>query len=284
MNQTVQVTDQSLATRIQDLVARDEVQLPPLPELALKIQEMLGSESATMNEIGALLQQDAAIVAALLRISNSAAFGGLGRIDNLSAAVQRIGMRQVGAIVTGLGVKGHFQQASGEKGQMLEVLWDHSVTSAFAARTLARKVGINPELAFLSGLLHDCGKVLVLMAIDRIEQEPEQPTTTRATLFELMNDLHATLGAEILEEWKLPEEVVDVARRHHDRVDAGEDMVLSVQAANLITRKLGFHLEPDPEISLVEDRVIEELGLDDMAVATLMIDMEDHLEEMKRLF
>jgi len=284
MNQTVQMTEQSLATQIQELIARDEVQLPPLPELALRIQEILGSDSATMNEVGELLQQDSAIVASLLRIANSAAFGGLGRINNLSAAVQRIGMRQVGAIVTGLGMKGHFQQSVGEKGEILEVLWDHSVTSAFAARTLARKVGVNPELAFLSGLLHDCGKVLVLMAIDRIEQQPDQPTTTRAPLFELMNDLHAPLGARVLEEWKLPEEVVEVASRHHDRVDGGEDLVLSVQAANLITRKLGFHLEPDPEISIVEDRVIEELGLDDMAVATLMIDMEDHLEEMKRLF
>ena len=46
----------------------------------------------------------------------------------------------------------------------------------------------------------------------------------------------------------------------------------------------GFHLHPDPEASVVEHPVIEDLGLDDMAVATLMIDMEDHLEEMKRLF
>ncbi len=132
-------------------------------------------------------------------------------------------------------------------------------------------------------MLHDCGKVLVLKALDRLEEDGEEVPDT-SELHDLMDALHADLGHRVLTSWNLPEAIARVAREHHQRNGQESDTMLSVQAANLITRKRGFHLIPDPEISVVEHPVIEDLGLSDMAVATLMIDMEDHLAEMKSLF
>ena len=284
MTNTLTNNRQSIASRIQEMVAADEVQLPPLPEVALKIQEVLGADMPDMRELGGLLTQDPAIAAGILRIANSAAFGGLGRIENLTAAVQRIGMRQVGAIVTGLSMKGHFQHPSPVKRQILQTLWDHSITAAFAARAIATRIGSKPERSFLCGLLHDCGSVLALAAADRLEESGEMAEATPALLMELMDGLHAELGYSVICNWNLPEELAVAVRDHHGAPGESDDLVLTVQAADLITQKLGFHLRPDEDLSVVGHPVVQALGLDDLTVATMMIDMEDHLIEMKRLF
>ena len=182
MMEAVQETGQSLAFRIREMVTADEVQLPPLPEVAMRVQEILSSEIADTKELDRLISEDQAIVAALLRLANSAAFGGLRQVEDLSTAIQRIGLRQVGALVTGLSLKGHFNQGTGIKKELFEVLWDHAVTSAFAARAIARTVGFDSEKAFLAGLLHDCGMVLVLTAVARIEKMGEDLRPTRNML------------------------------------------------------------------------------------------------------
>ena len=284
MTHAVSSQGTSVADQIRALVAADEVKMAPLPEVAIRVQELLGGDGGSMRELSELLSQDPAIVASLLRLANSASYGGLGRIENLNAAVQRIGLREVGAIVTGMSLKSHFKQATGEKLTILETLWDHSVTTAFAARLIARRMGERAEMAFLAGLLHDCGKVLVLTAVDHLEARGLNVTLTTSALHELMTELHAELGYDVLTSWGLPEDVAEVALRHPEFEPGGEDLLLAVQAANLITQKLGFHLYPDPDLDILDQPVIDELGLDDVTVATMMIDMEDHLEEMRSLF
>jgi HD-like signal output (HDOD) protein len=102
MTRTVELTGTSLATRIMELVEDSRVQLQPLPEVAIRAQELVSDRQASVRHLGDLLSEDPAIVAALLRLANSPVFGGLGRIDTLTAAVQRIGVRQVAVIVTGV--------------------------------------------------------------------------------------------------------------------------------------------------------------------------------------
>lgn len=284
MTGVVQQTASSLASRVRALIEADDVQLPPLPEVATRVQQILASDDADMDELNRLLSQDSAIVAALLRLANSAVFGGLREVSDLSVAVQRIGFRQLGAIVTGLSLKGHFSCGTGVKKELLEILWDHSVTSGFAARAIACEVGADAEKAFLAGLMHDCGKVLVLTAVNKLEEHGFAETPSRGVLLELMDGLHADLGHGVLTDWNLPAEIAEIARTHEDEERCTGEILLCVKAANLITRKLGFHLDPDPEMSVLEEPVMDELGLDDIAVASMMVDMEDHLLEMKQLF
>jgi len=284
MTGVVQQTASSLASRVSALIEADDVQLPPLPEVATRVQQILSSDEADLKELNRLLSEDAAIVAALLRLANSAVFGGMRQVEDLSTAVQRIGFRQLGAIVTGLSLKGHFSSGSGVKKELLEVLWDHSVTSGFAARAIACMVGADAEKAFLAGLMHDSGKVLVLTAVEKLEKHGFAEAPTRSTLIELMDGLHAELGQRVLTEWKLPDDVAQIAKTHEDEERSTDPLLLCVKAANLITRKLGFHLDPDPEMSVIEDPIMDDLGLDDMTIASMMVEMEDHLLEMKQLF
>lgn len=282
--QNLAQSEASLASMISASVLGGRVELPAMPEVALKARELLAAEHLNLRELDELLTADPAIAAALLRLANSAHFGGMGRVKTINMAVQRIGMQEVGAIVTGLALKGQFDHPDPLKKQLLEVLWDHSITTAFAARKIAKEVGIDPEQAFLGGLLHDCGKVIVLSAIDGLEGGALEVAPTRDVVVELMSQLHLNFGHHLLSTWNIESELAEIARNHEVRQTEATDLLLSVQAANLVTKKLGFHLEPDPDLILTEHMIIEDLGLADITLAELMIDMEDHLAEMKGLF
>jgi len=281
--QTIEQTEE-LASRINEMIMKGDVQLPALPEVAIRAQEILSSPELDTRELGEVLTGDQAIAAALLRLANSAHFGGMQEVSTVLGAVHRIGMREVGAIVTGLSLKSHFDHPSPHKKALLQALWDHAITTAFAAQVLARRVGVDEERAFLGGLLHDCGKVLVLSCVDKMENDGPDFTLSRDHVLELMDELHCDLGCHLLVSWNIPGELATVARDHQIRIPGASDLLLCVQAANMITRKMGFHLSPDPELNLTGRPIIEDLGINDIELATLMIDMEDHLEEMKSLF
>ena len=286
MSQVIERDATSLAERILELVRDDRIALPPFPALLARLQALLQRDDVNAEDVARTIRVDPGLVANLLQVANSAAFGGLQRIIDLQQVIARLGLRQVGSMITALQVKGQFTAAHGPNTELTRTLWDHSVTCAFAARRLADQVSADLGQAFLAGLLHDCGNLLVLRALDHLEETGElELAPTDALRREMMERLHCELGHSALVAWNLPEPLPTLVLRHEDPPEAGDDPLLScLQAADLITRKLGFDLAPLPELSLLQEPAIENLSIDDVGLATLMVDMEDYLEELRSVF
>ena len=275
----------SLADRIVEVVRNDEIELPPFPALAVQLQELLAREDADAGKVAETVSIDPAVVARLLRVANSAAFGGLQEITDPKQAIARLGLSQVGAVCSALLVKGQFESGDSINKDVIDKLWDHSVTTAFAARILAEEAGADKTSAFLGGLLHDCGKLLVIRAVDHLSNKGVEIGATENLLEELMNKLHCDLGHMALTIWKLPEPLPEIAKHHEDdAADIEDPVMLCVMAGDLITQKLGFDLDPDPNMTLLQEPAVDNLGIDDMALATLMIDLEDRLEKLREAF
>jgi HD-like signal output (HDOD) protein len=273
----------SLAAQIQAAVADGELTLPPLPQVASRLLELLKNEKAAdPRSVSALIANDAAITASILRLANSASFGGLRRVDELDEAVSRLGMRQVSTLVTAITHKGHFASDDPAKMRVLHGLWDHSVATAMAARHLAGLGGDDRSEAFLAGLLHDVGKLLVLKALDQLEKK-NGDRFTPVVGDELMSLLHSQLGHSVLVSWNLPEPISRVALRHHEPAAPDDVLVLRVQGANAISRKLGLHSHPDPDLDLLDEPAIEALHLGDLELATLMVDVEDEISQVRKM-
>lgn len=277
-------TPSPLTERIRTLVDEEKISLPPLPDLGMKILGMLEDDRCGAGDVAKLVRHEPAVAATILKMANSAAFGGLKSITELSQAIPRLGLRQVASVVTALLHKGHFRPATRVKQATLQCLWDHAVATAIAARHITGMCGGDPEAAFLAGLLHDVGKLLVLKGVDYLESTPDIEITP--VLFsELMGDLHPELGQRILMAWKLPQEVCEVARRHHEnQPGTTRTLLLRVQAANAIARQVAAHIEPKPDLRLEEVPAVEHLGLNELELATLLVDLEDELAEAKNLF
>ncbi len=274
----------SLADRIREAVESGELQLPPLPDLLVRLRTLLDDESVDAPSVARLVRNEPAIVASLLKIANAAAYAGLQEVKDLNQAIARLGLKQVGSLITALMLKEHFRSNDPEKRRLLQGLWDHAVATGLAARRLALQNNGDPEQAFLAGLLHDTGRLLVLKAVDFLEDKDKEQFTG-SLILELMDALHTELGYETLTSWKLPEAICRIARHHHD--EAGDDadgLLMQVQAGDVIARKLGAHLAPSPSLNLSECPAIERMRMSDLELAALLVDIEDEFAEVRSLF
>jgi HD-like signal output (HDOD) protein len=285
MNRTTAATEMPLTESVRKAVDAGGITLPPLPGLVNRLMEILRNrESASSGKVAKLVGTDPAVAATLLRWANSAAFGGLHPISDLSLAIARLGFRQVTSAVTAVAHSGHFHSDDPVKSRVLESLWEHAVATALASRHIAALVGGEPEQSFVAGLLHDTGKLLVLKAVDHLESCTGTEVTP-PVMDELMQVLHTELGHQVLSSWSLPEPICHAALHHHDEeADPDHPLSVRVQAADAVACKMGLHLKPDPSLDLMNLPAIDYLNLADIELASMMVDLEDQIAEVKTLF
>ena len=136
----------------------------------------------------------------------------------------------------------------------------------------------------MAGLLHDSGKLLVLKGVDHLENQKDPVHVTPIVLHELMDVLHAGLGHKTLVTWRLPESICNSTLHHHDHdLESCDALTIRVQAADAVTRKLGEHPKPEPELDLLGEPAVEHLSISDIELASLIVDLEDEIAEVKRL-
>jgi putative nucleotidyltransferase with HDIG domain len=276
----------SLASRIEAEIRAGRVELPVLPEAAARIREITARDGGA-REIVTVIEREQSLAAAILRYANSVAYAGLREITDLQQAVTRLGLATVEQTVLALSAKGAFAAKDRVDEEIYRQLWTHSVTTAFAARRLApRTPGLNSETVFLAGLLHDIGKVVVLRCIGALRRrDPERFSFERSTVLEFFDGLHCKVGDHLCRAWNLPAEIREVARRHHEpNLGPADALIAVIQLASQVAAKLGASLHPDPDISLLGTQGAAILRLDDVRVATLLVDVEDDVSRMHDVF
>lgn len=278
-------TTQPLAEQIREAVKRGRLTLPPLPELAIQLLGMLRDQDhADLTRVGNVIEKDEAFAASVLRLANSALFGGMRQVESLSDASARIGLRQLSTMVTTVSHRGHFVTNDADRLATLHTLWDHALASAVGARQLAVRGGGDRAEAYLAGLLHDVGKLLVLKGVDEIASRPGVPRVDPLVTDALMTQLHCELGGRTLDDWRLPSSIVRVAQHHHDSGPAEEELlVVRVKVASALASKLGFSVHPQPFMQLMPLQCVERLGLGDLELAEMLVDIEDEVRQVKSM-
>ena len=275
----------SLAERVEELISSGEFQLPPVPQLAVRLQMALEDDGTDSRQVADLIRTEPAIAASLLRTANSAAFGGLKPISDLSQAVARLGLKQVQTVVTALLVQGQFEANRQSNQKVLETLWNHAIASATVARDLAGREGYPTEEAFMAGLLHGIGRLIVLRALDRLTQLDPDLRPTETAIDELVEALQYQLGYSTLQSWNFSEDACEAARAMDPDAGPPDKVIIRiVQAADHIARKLGMHPHPEPDLNLMDQDAIEALEISDVEMAALMVDLEDEIDEITSAF
>jgi len=265
---------------IEDLESGN-LQLPTLPEVALRVRDVVDDENASANQIAEIIAQDAALSARLLQVANSPLYRGRQEIDRLSMVVSRLGNKLVRNLVTSQVMKQMFQATNDMVDKRLRDVWEHSVQVAAIARALAANTpGVMPDQAMLAGLLHDIGTLPILYRAE----ERDELLDTPGLLDELILRLHTRIGGAILKHWKFPDMLVAVAAEHEnlERDHPGPaDLIDVVQVANLQS-----HMDTDHPLAIVDwsnVSAFQRLGLDDNVNEIELTDVEE-IQEVKRLF
>jgi len=160
---------------LQDLES-GHLQLPTLPEVALRVREVVDNEDANAGQIAEIIGQDAALSARLLQVANSPLYRGRQEIDRLSMVIARLGNKLVRNLVTSQVMKQMFQATTDLVDQRLRTVWEHSVQVAAIARALAGQApAVDPDQAMLAGLLHDIGTLPILYRAEERAELLETP-------------------------------------------------------------------------------------------------------------
>lgn len=231
--------------------------LPPLPQAVLALQATLRDESASVAACALHIRQDPALTARLLRLANSAFYGVPGRVASIDDAVQLIGLRSLRLLAMTAAVTLQFPAPHGAA-RWHDAFWRHALAVAHLAQGLAELRGQPVERAYVAGLLHDIGR-LVLAAQRGIEDD--RP-----------DDGHAAVGAAVARHWHLPEAVAQAIAGHHAPAagaEPGPTLTDIVHVADALAHGHGFghdHVEHAP---LTDAGAWQRLGGDALDMAAL---------------
>lgn len=261
--------------------------LPVLPEVSQRILRLLKDPEFGLPDLTSLIKEDPVIAVAVMKQANSAAFGGLHEIKDLNGACARLGMKTVANTVQLVANRNLFITGNPGLKNSMNRLWRHSVATAHCANEVARlTLAPNQESIFLAGLIHDIGKILLLELVasppePSIRALQENPDLLR----EIMSSLHGLFGLLICQAWKLPPSLRAAVYFHHapERCPEKEwlPMVHTIALANTIARAEGYGMEEsEEEVFLASHTSTIHLGLSDIKIATLRVDLADTLETL----
>jgi putative nucleotidyltransferase with HDIG domain len=193
-------------------------QLPALPVVVTKVLGMLSNPDLNMRVLCPVLSGDVALAARIIAISRSPYYGQRTLPTTLQAAVQVMGLRDLRNVIISVVTYGLFKSG----GQVAETLWAHSLGVALASRILTFRSGrLDPEQAFLAGLLHDVGQMVFLQGDGEGYSRMARAACLNGTPIadaeqELYGFDHDSIGAKMLESWNIEEEIGKAVGAHHN--------------------------------------------------------------------
>lgn len=269
----------SLAEVIHQRVKSGKAELPVFNPIAQRIQTETARTEPDFQLIEQLIVRDAGLASEVLKTANSSFYRGLTEVTSIRNAILRLGVKEVANIVTLVTHENHFRSKDLLMHKIMRKLWSHSLGCGIGAQLLAKKIGL-PELAqeaFLAGLLHDVGKLVIIKVIDNLISTKEMPMNlSEALLDDALDRLHTECGYSLMVEWNLPAKYAESVREHHEEKYDGKDLLLViVRFVNKISWKIGLGLRHDTSISLTTTTEFELLNLNDIGVAELEIKLEE---------
>ena len=240
-----------------------DLSIPPLPRTAEKVLERLRDPGVNLPKIAEDIAEDQVLAAAVLRLVNSPMYRGLSHIASLPLAIARLGTNIVRTMMVQQSVRASlFDKQIGNRA-LAEVVWRRSLGSACIMRSLSRFTKVDQEDAFLVGLLHDIGNVMVLR-IMHAQQMVMHDSLDVATFEYLCHETHQEFGELIADAWGLPEALKALIAKHHTYPESDDPLRLQrlqLIASDSIAAMLGY--APTAQLNLLGSRAILELGLAD---------------------
>lgn len=243
--------------------------VPSMPRAVYAVMDACDRPDTGANDIARSVMADQGLTANVLRLANSAAYGHRRRVTTVSDAVVIMGMSAVKSLAISAHTADLLNRALPGYAMRRGELWHHSLNVAFLCRAIARDPGSQArEEAFVAGLLHDMGKVLLSGFLgDGFDTLTRAAHERRSRLDECERDLlgfdHAELGARLTHEWRFPGRLVEAIGVHHHPDDAtlAPGLAACVSTADAVAHALAAGIGPDDVPHLVDEAWLDELDL-----------------------
>lgn len=278
-------------------VLRDEiiaviVTLPAMRPSSIRLLELVQNPEHNIDEMVDALEFDPGLTANLLRWANSAYFGGVHQITSVRDAAVRLGASQMGNLITtscaapaiGKRVVG-YELAPGS-------LLEHSMMVAVGTNVIVEACKADrPSHTFTAALLHDIGKIALGPFIEKQGGAVEDLARQEEVPFDeaeraVLGIDHQEVGALLLQEWNIPESIVEAVRWHHQPSEhSGEKSAVDlVHAAEILTLETGIGTGVDGEHYRLDDQASQRIGLDEPGYGAIIETMLAEMEALRGIF
>jgi putative nucleotidyltransferase with HDIG domain len=267
-------------------------EIPALPDVAIKMMKMTDDPSVSARALGELISTDIALTTRVLKIANSAYYGLSRGVSTVNEAVLVLGMKALRSLA--LAAAAYDTLKKEIRGYSLPAgeLWRHSLSCAMAAQVIAKRTrAVRSEEAFVAGLLHDVGKVILhsyvepqfqaIWAIVELDQIPFHAAEKQVLGFD-----HAEVGAKIGEKWNLPVALCTAIAGHHllERGEEAPDLTAVVHVANIVSLSEGIGFSGDSQETPLDTTAMQRLGLEESDLEEIINEMVEQIERSRSAF
>lgn len=260
---------------------------PGMPATAARLMPLLQNPESSADEIEDILKYDPGLTANILKLTNSAYFGIPSRVSSVRQAIMLLGWKRLLQLVMTMCMSALMKKPVPGYDLPRGALWRHSVAVSVAADLLVKSLSISDaDEVFTAALLHDIGKLVlgdyVQEDLEKIEGMVTKGISFEVAEFVVLGTNHATIGARILQNWSLPQELVNAVSWHHDPENCDHYCMLSdvVHIANIVGRRVGFGKGRDGQALEPSLEVAERLGVNQGHIDALA---EQTLQEVGKL-
>jgi putative nucleotidyltransferase with HDIG domain len=250
--------------------------LPTVPGSLKTISSIIEKPSVSLDKIGQFISKDPALATKILKMVNSAAYGFPGRISSIPHAIMLLGLNVVKGLLLGVSVFEIMEK-------VMSGLWVHSLGCAIAAREIANKLNIkDPEEVSVAALLHDIGKVIMILEYQKeYEETIKEASTAECLIYDaekaFFTENHTTVGMWLAGKWNFPRNLVEVISYHHtpnmSRLAVKETAI--VHLADILVRARGIGFAGDNFVPLLNAAAFETLGLSNSDIRDVLNKVEE---------
>lgn len=229
-----------------------KLDLPRPPAVALEVLALSRKPNARIEDIASVLEREPLLAGRVLRLANSALYGGQVPCVTLKSALIRMGLSIVRDVVMEAAMQMTVIHADGLN-ETLESIRRHSSAVAWISRFVARNTPLEAENAFLTGLLHDVGMSVALVGLAQWLRQQKKPVALTSSRWVCVESVHEKFSEAVLNSWGMPPQVTLVMQHHH-------------------TLNMGGHPHPQVAVLLIAEQIAADAGWD----VTPKIEHDEH--------
>jgi putative nucleotidyltransferase with HDIG domain len=220
----------TMEERVIATLARINQDLPTIPVVVSRLMHLSSSDETSINDIIQVLNQDQVLTTKILRVSNSAFYGLREKATTIDRAVVILGFDMIRALAISVSFIQHFSPKNRCEGFELGLFWTHTIAVGAFSEILARQWGsIDPGDAFTAGIMHDIGKLVMLIYFeDEFKRVLQRAADEKIDFYEAemleIGISHAFVAAMLLRFWNIPEILVGTIENHHRLLVSKDDL------------------------------------------------------------
>jgi putative nucleotidyltransferase with HDIG domain len=274
------LSPEQLAESVQDL--------PSLPAVVMELLSSIEQDNIDISVLAKKVSYDQALTAKTLRLANSSTFGLQIKVATIQQAITFLGFQTTRNLITAAAVTGCFPKGMCP-GFNDKAFWRHSIATAACARSLARRLRFNQDVAFTAGLLHDIGRLVLVTGHPqaygevlawRSRHDSECLDAERAVL----GIDHVDAGVALAEHWNFSDTMRQAIAYHHAPETPGAGFLAAiVHVANAVVHALDLTGEEEELVPALSSVAWDAMGLNEDAYMDLFRETEQQLEEMSAI-